>query len=131
MNSQTIATPIATAGRVWLALGWTAVLLPVVYLTVVGWASGEHGGTVILIGLSATLFQLAVWCSVWLVTRHDGSAIRRNAFGAGAASSLVTSLFVLAATVSPAWSVATYAVVALLTIAVVALLTARHRGAGG
>lgn len=131
MNSQTIATPIATAGRVWLVLGWGAILLPVVYLTVVGWDSGEHGGTVILIGLSATLFQLAVWSSVWLVTRHNGSAVRRTAFGAGAASSLITSVLVLAATVSPAWAVTTYVVVALLAIVVIALLTARNRGAPG
>ena len=89
------------------------------------------GGTVILVGLSSTLFQLAVWGSVWMVTRHTDSAIRRTAFGAGAAASLIASLLVLAATVSPAWAVTTYVLTALVTIAVVALLTARNRGAEG
>ena len=130
VSSQTIGTP-RTTGRVSLMLGWAAVLLPVVYMIVVGWTSGEHGGTVILLGLSATLFQLAVWGSVWIVTRHNDSAIRRTTFGAGAAVSPIASLLVLAATVSPAWAVTTYVVTTLVTIAVVALLTARNRRVEG
>ena len=107
LNSQTIAAPRTTTGRVWLVLGWAAVLLPVVYMTVVGWDSGEHGGTVILLGLSATLFQLAVWGSAWATTRHLEAVTRDVAFGAGATISLVVSLLVLAITVKvldgPLW----------------------------
>jgi hypothetical protein len=62
---------------------------------------------VILLGLSATLFQLAVWGSAWATTRHLEAVTRDVAFGAGATISLVVSLLVLAITVKvldgPLW----------------------------
>jgi hypothetical protein len=90
-------------------------------MAAVGWDSGEHGGTVILFGLIATLFQLAVWGSGWMITRRSAPVTRRVAFGAGATISLVIALLVLAVTVSPAWAVTTYVLLASLTVAVVAL----------
>ena len=123
MPTDTVARHSTSAlGRALLVLGWVAVLLPALYMTLVGWNSGEHGGTVILAGLFATVFQLALWGSVWKATRRQADVTRCLAFGAGAATSLILSLIVLALTVSPAWAGTTSVVSALLTVALVAWL---------
>jgi hypothetical protein len=121
------------ASRGLLIVGCVAVLLPAIYMTLVGRNSGEHSGTVILFGLAATAFQLVVWSLGWCATRHRTDAARHIGFGAGAASGLVASLGALALTGRPAWAVTTYLVVALLTVTVVALPQSRHfpRAAAG
>jgi hypothetical protein len=64
--TDTIRRPSSATGDTLLAVGWMAVLTPVVYMAVVGWNSGEQGGTVSLFGVLATLFQLLVWGSAWM-----------------------------------------------------------------
>ena len=111
------------AGRFWLIVGWTAILFPAIYMTTIGWDSGEHAHVPIFIGVVVSAVQGAVWTAIWFSLRRWGARNRRLVFGVGASLSLGVSLGLLAATPNSArpytrlaWAGLTYLLTSTLVV---------------
>lgn len=111
------------AGLFWLTAGWAAIFFPAIYMTFIGWDSGEHANIPIVIGLVALAMQGAVWTPICFALRRWDARKRRVTFGVGVLLSLGGSLSLLAATQNSAtpytriaWAGLTYLLIAALVI---------------
>ena len=124
-DAQHSSTWAGLSGRLWVALGWLAILFPATYLLVVGWDSGEHAGVVVGFGLLVSAILAAVWTVVWFACGRLSPADRRAIVGAGASVSLAGSIIMGNITDQLAVAALTYAV---LTTLVVFAMAVRHAG---
>jgi integrase-like protein len=125
-NTMTIrdAAPLGDwAGPLWLTVGWTATFFPAIYMTFIGWDSGEHANIPVAIGLVLSALQGAVWTPIWLALRRLDARKRRMTFGVGVPLCLGGSLSLLAATQNSAtpytrlaWAGLTYLLIATLVV---------------
>jgi hypothetical protein len=106
-----------------MIVGSAAILLPAIYMTSIGWDSGEHANIPIVIGLLASAWQGAVWAPIWWAQGRMNAPKRQLTFGMGVPLSLIGSVGLLAATQSSAtpstrlaWAGLTYLLIAGLVV---------------
>jgi hypothetical protein len=119
-SGRRIDSCLLSPGKLWWIPGWAAIFGPMMYMMFAARDSGEHGGTVILVGVGASAFQICVWGPMRVLGNRVPASWRRVSFGSGAPLSLVCSVFVLAVSASPAAAAMTYIALSV-SIAIVAL----------